>query len=172
MQDQPHTSRKKTIIFIILGFLLVVGVAVGTAYTLSQLTEPASETNQPETPEEALVRELTTAYEVGGGDKGAEVTFETPDVQPGGTEGYKNAKARIADGEPNDRLTAYFYQAPEGSWKFFAETKDQDTLECALYTTDELINAYIGFTCQENNEPSFVQRPEPVFEVFPDSIGE
>lgn len=150
----------------ILGLVLVVAIAAATVFILSQVSEPEE---APKTTEQTLADSLSDAYRAGGGNGNF---FGEPVVQSSATDGYKNAHVKIDDGsEPNERPTAFFYQAPDGSWQFLTTAKNQDSLSCDLYNTEVLVNAYLGFTCKDGSKSSFVERENPKFEVLPGSSG-
>lgn len=107
------------------------------------------------------------------GDK--DILFAKPDIQNSVTENYKNARLSVfgLDNLGNSS-TAEFYQTPDGNWHFFTASEKQGKINCSDYDTDELKNAYLGFSCWNalTKKSSFVQKPNPTFEIVPGASGE
>ncbi len=102
-----------------------------------------------------------------------DVIISDPDIQASGTEGYNTASLDIYSVKSGDVSMAKFYQTTDKKWHLFTITADQDKVSCSSYSSEELINAYVGYTCwdSDNEESSFVARENPTFEVVPDAKG-
>ena len=177
MQSTTPLSLGKKILIGVAGLVLVVAISIGTAFALSYVfgskTETTSDDTEPQTQTEIspIRNQLGTLYAQSSPERSG-VAIEEPFVTESAIDGYKTAKAIVADGEPNQRLAALFYQKPDESWHFFAAAIDPDMILCADFNSDDLTNAFVGFTCvDEMGVSSFVQTPEPTFEVIPGSSG-
>ncbi len=183
MQGTNSFFKSKKLLYGVLGLLVVVVIAAGTAFTLSKLVGSNTDSDTTATSNTAnddaalaltlaLTKQLTDVYKQSSADASQDVVLGAPNVQESATEGYKNARADIVAPESSEPLMAIFYQTPDSTWHFFTATKDQDALGCAEYNTEDLVNAFIGFTCiDETGEASYVERPPETFEVIPDSYG-
>lgn len=167
---KPRVSKKALIAILgVVGIVVLVAIAFTTAYLLSRISEPDSD---QESNNGSLTLQLTELYKGSSSDIDQDVTLGDPTVQDSGTIGYKNAQALILGTEAENNEFAYFYQTSDETWHFFATATNQDLIECGIYNTEDLINAYVGFTCQDTEGPSYVQLEQPEFEVVPGSIGE
>ena len=138
-----------------------MAIACVTAYVLSRVSEPVSDQVVKEVP---LSQKLLELYQnsSSGGDQNGLLNEAT--VQKSGVVGYNNARAKVVGGEADDGSFAHFYQTTDGNWYFFTVSKDQDKIACSDYDTDDLINAFIGFTCWDTaiESSSFVAHPQPI----------
>lgn len=170
----------KKILYGFAGLLLVVVVASATALLLNNIigqdgnqeTNTTTHNSTNNTDQTSLTTRLATLYK-NGSDAAGDVALDTPFVAESATEGYKTAKAVIKGGEPNQQLSAIFYQTPDATWHFFTATQDQDAIKCDAYNTDDLKKAFVSFTCTTpSGAVSFVELPNPTFEIVPGSMSE
>lgn len=166
MQNNSSSDLRKKVLYIALSTLLVLAIALTTAFILSRVAD--TDNSQPNE-ELTLTQRLAELYK-SSGDVDQGITLDTATVQASGTPSYNNAHARII-GIDDDKNFAHFYQTPDETWHFFIATPDQDKLKCDVYNTDDLVNAFVGFTCQGAKGKAFVQKDQPEFEVVPGSSG-
>ncbi len=166
-------KKSKKVLFTVLGAaLIVILIATGTvAYLLLNKSTPESSSDQ-EPGDDALTLQLTEIYKNSSSDAGQDAKLHALVVQESGTVGYKNAHARTSGIDSSDSRFAHFYQTPDETWRFFILASDQDQVSCDRYNTEDLVKAFVGFTCQDAGGSSFVQTEQPEFEIVPDSIGE
>jgi len=92
-----------------------------------------------------------------------DLLFSNLIVQTSGTEGYENAHLNVSDLDISIISKGLFYRKKDSNWSYFSVTSDQDKISCSDYDNDDIINAYVGFTCQDTdkNKSSYVQRAIP-----------
>ncbi len=114
------------------------------------------------------------AYDTSKDKLSKEVVISNPEIQASGTDNYKTASLGLTSVVSGDVTQAKFYQTPEGKWYFFSVTQDQDKVSCSDYSSEGLVNAYVGYTCWDTakNESSFVAKPNPTFEIVPGAKSE
>lgn len=172
MQDSSTSNwSKKRIIYVVLGALLVIIVASATAYILSQVSESSSD--KTPTSEVPLSQKLTELYMNSDGAV-QNASLNKAVVQKSAIDGYNNAYAKISGSGFDSSSVAYFYQTTDSSWHFFTVSKDKNKIACSEYNSDDLINAFIGFTCWDtaNNISSFVEHPQTITNEADQGPGE
>lgn len=167
MSSMSKNQKKfpKKLLYIIISILAVVIVAAGTAFVLLNLPKPSTAENVDNSTQGQLTRLLQSS----NSDKKS-ASIESLEITSSGTADYKNAKAKLV----SDRAEyALFYQTPDSTWHYFTVTENQDMLSCSDYNSDDLLNSYVGFTCQNTttNKSSYVEKPNPTFEVIPGALG-
>jgi|GEM_PF-2170080 hypothetical protein len=171
---KPPKVRSKKSIFITIGILIVLVIAAATAYLLNANlgTRGDAPSNQSETTQVTLKSQLEEAYKNSEKNTGEILFLTEPIVNDSANEGYKNARVGVANFE--EKMTnSHFYQTPDETWHFFVITDNQGAIDCAEYNSEDLVNAFMGFTCWDNSQDasSFVEKDDPVFEIEPGAQG-
>lgn len=120
------------------------------------------------------VQSFVDLYAKSKKDTSVDAVFGKPDIQISVTKGYKNAALRYTTlTEVSDATTAMFYQTPDEAWHFFTLASSAQAVACRDYSTPELIDAFLGFSCFDStaNTQAFVKKSNPTFEIVPGSQG-
>lgn len=117
----------------------------------------------------AAIGPLTSVYK-----SDTDALFGEVDVQNSATENYKTARVDITELGSDSISLGEFYQTPDSSWYLFVVTQEPNAIDCEDYNTEDLKNAYAGFSCFDTatNTTSFVSKDAPTFEVVPGSAAE
>jgi hypothetical protein len=110
------------------------------------------------------------AYATSDAKMSQDVLLSDIEIQDSAIEDYKNAKLNMTAVSTEGISEGMYYQTPDGSWNFFAATKDRDNISCSDYSNDDMLKAFTGFVCFDDakDESSFVHMQDPEPEPTPE----